>query len=120
MLCHSTRETFIYIAECSSNRISYKDLAGEKILNLPNMTVAELKAALCKTGVEKSEYRCLKTHVLQGMPLDILQSIRTKTNQNMEDTVCQVILSKEISRPNSLCFTKNYVLAVSTFLVRLF
>ena len=34
----------------------------------------------------------------------------------MEDTVCQVILSKEISRPNSLCFTKNDVLAVSTLL----
>ena len=32
----------------------------------------------------------------------------------MEDTVCQVILSKEISRPNLLCFTKNDVLAVST------
>ena len=34
----------------------------------------------------------------------------------MEDTVCQVILSKEISRPNSLCFTKNDILAVSTLL----
>ena len=45
-----------------------------------------------------------------------MQSIGTKTNQNMEDTVCQVILSKEISRPNSLCFTKNDILAVSTLL----
>ena len=33
---------------------------------------------------------------------------------NMKDSVCQVILSKEISRPNSLCFTKNDVLAIST------
>ena len=46
----------------------------------------------------------------------IIQSIGTKTNQNMEDTVCHVILSKEIRRPNSLCFTKNVVLAVSTLL----
>ena len=45
-----------------------------------------------------------------------MQSIGTKTNHNMEDTVCQVILSKEISRPNSLCFTKNDVLAISTLL----
>ena len=46
----------------------------------------------------------------------IMQSIGMKTNQNMEDTVCQVILSKEISRPNSLCFTKNDALAASTLL----
>ena len=46
----------------------------------------------------------------------IMQTIGTKTNQNMEDTVCQVILSKEISTPNSLCFTKNDKLAVSTLL----
>ena len=45
-----------------------------------------------------------------------MQSIGMETNQNMKDTVCQVILSKEISRPNLLCFTKNDVLAVSTLL----
>ena len=46
----------------------------------------------------------------------IMQSIGTKTNHSMEDIVCQVILSKEISRPNSLCFITNDILAVSTLL----
>ena len=41
------------------NRISYKDLAGKKVFNPQNMTVAQLKVALCKLGVEKSENRYL-------------------------------------------------------------
>ena len=61
------------------------------------MIDAQLKVAFCKLGVEKSKYICLKTDVIQAMLQDILQSIGTKTKQNMEDTVCQVILSKEIS-----------------------
>ena len=80
------------------------------------MTDAQLKVAFCKLGVEKSKYICLKTDVLQAMLQDILQSIGMKTKQNMEDAVCQVSLSKEISRPNSLYFTKSDVLAVSTLL----
>ena len=80
------------------------------------MTVTQLKVALCKLGVEKSEYRCLKKLILQAMLNYQLQSIRTKTNQNVEDSVCQVILSKGIIRPSSLCFTKNDILAVSTLL----
>ena len=45
-----------------------------------------------------------------------LQSIRIKTIQNMRDSVRQVIISKEISRPSALRFTKNDILAVSTSL----
>ena len=48
------------------------------------MTVAQLKVALCELDVEKSEHRCPKKHVLQAMLQYILQSIRTKTNQNMQ------------------------------------
>ena len=112
----SFHEGVLYVAECSKNRISYKDLAGEKVLNPQSMTVAKLKVALCKLGAEKSEYRCLKKHVLQAMLQDQLQSIRTKTNQNVKDSVCQVIPSKRIIKPSSLCFTKNDILAVSTLL----
>ena len=41
---------------------------------------------------------------------------KNETNKNMEDSACQSILSKETSRLNSLCFTKNDVLVVSTLL----
>ena len=40
------------MAKCSKNRICHKDLAGKKVLNPQNMTVAQLKLALCKLGVE--------------------------------------------------------------------
>ena len=73
------------------------------------MTVTKLKVALYKLGVEKSEYR----YALQAMLQDQLQRIRTKTN--MQHIVCQVILMK-LSKPSSLCFTKNDVFAVSTLL----
>ena len=46
---------------------------------------------------------------------DQLQNIRKKTKQNMEYSVCQVILLKETMR-RSLCLTDNDVLAVSTLL----
>ena len=39
------------MAECSKNRICHKDLAGKKVLNSQNMTVAQLKVVLCKLGV---------------------------------------------------------------------
>ena len=49
-------------------------IAGEKVLNLQNMTVAQLNVALRELGVEKFEYRCLKRHVLQAVLQDILCS----------------------------------------------
>ena len=83
----SFHEEVLCVGECSKNRISHKDLAGKKVLNPQNMTVAQLKVVLYKLGVEKSEYRCLKKYVLQAMLQDQLQSIRIKTNQNMGQCV---------------------------------
>ena len=56
----SFHDGVLYVAECSKNRICHKDLAGKKVLNPQNMTVTQLKVALCKLSVEKSEYRCLR------------------------------------------------------------
>ena len=57
----SLHKGLLHIEECNKHRISYKDLAGEEVLNPQNITVAQSKVVLCKLGVEKSEYRCLKS-----------------------------------------------------------
>ena len=54
----SFHEGVVYVVECT-----YKDLASEKVLDPQKMTVAQLKVALCKLGVEKSKYRYLEKYV---------------------------------------------------------
>ena len=68
----SFHEGVLYVAECSKNRISYKYLDGEKVSNSRELTVNQLKEALCKLGVQKSEYMQMpKKHVLQAMLQDL-------------------------------------------------